>query len=236
MFNFVSWMGCGSSQTRELIKKEIDTDFMKDSHALEVSKGKLEIPLLTPPKKDIAPEPKAVAFLTHITGLVFSTNNTDGAKKKYTELLFSGPDPSDQPGVLFICSNVEVMDYFNIFTKDTATNSSIRDDFIVLQKIPVKRAKYTASLVYTFFNYCQRTRRYSEDGTIKEDKNWYQPPNTMVENRFKLLVQKICEAVNEHHTLINEAWPEQIKYQQLTSPKKDMRLEFVNSDEENKKK
>lgn len=229
-------MGCGSYETQQLAKKEIDTDFMRDTGTVEKTKNKLEIPLMVPPKKEIVPEPKPVAFLTNMTGLVFSAKNTDSAKKKYNELLFNGPSPSDKPGVLFICRNVDILDHFNIFVKNEASVSLIRDDFMVLQKIPVKRAEYAVSLVYIFFNYCQRTRKYPEDNTIKEDKNWYNPPNSIPEDRFRLLIQKICEAVNEHNILVNEAWPDHIKYRELTSPKKDMRLEFLNSDEENKKK
>ncbi len=246
MFNFSYWLNCNSSETLKQAKEEIKEDQKRERQQtlgqqqqnLEQQKQSLQIPLTTStpkPKEPVIPDP----FLKNIIGIVFSPLNTDNAKRMWQKLLNDGPnDSDDKAGVLFICRFAEHESIYNLFVQDSPDMSTIEDSFLILQRIPVRRAKYTASLVYTCFNYCQRKRNYEDPETnqIKVDPNWYQPAKELSEKRFRFLIQTICDAVNNHRNYMYEAYPAAIA--RLLMPKSESITfnQFSDASEEAKKK
>jgi hypothetical protein len=237
-FGWVGWLTCNISQTQKQLEEEIKEETRKKD--LEENKKKLSPPLHATPKSTPVtmavpkPVPQKIPFIATIIGIVPSIKNTDNATKKYKELLVNGPNAEDKAGVLFICRYVDHEKMFNIFVQDTASLSKIEDAFVVLNRIPVRRSIYTVSLIYSFFNYCQRKREVHSDGEIRSDRNWYEPPADISELRFKTMIQTICSAVNDHPSFVGEIWPQEVQYDELTKPKRA--ISFDNPDDETKKK
>lgn len=237
-FGWVGWLTCNISQTQNQLEEEIQAE----SHKKELEENKKKLSLaLNMTQKDAnlittmpKPVPQKVPFLAIIIGVVPSIKNLVSANNKYKELLVNGPSIDDKAGVLFICRYVDHEKIFNIFVQDTASLSKTENAFVVLNRIPVRRSSYAASLIYNYFNYCQIKREVHSGGEIRFDKNWYQPPADVSEIRFKTIIQTICNVINDHPTFSGEEWPKEVEYEELTKPKRV--ISFDNPEEETKKK
>lgn len=248
--SWFSWLTCNISQVQRLANEEIAESRRRKE--TQESKKKLEIPLATPktmalsttppPPKDPEPVPvpvpvpaKPQPFILMIVGVKPSPKNLDRATETYQRLLTDGPSPNDKPGVLFVCRFFDESKKFNVFVHQSANWSANEDGFVVLNRIPVRRGAYAAALLSSFFNYCQIRRTVpTENGEIKYDNNWYETPEELSENKFRLLIQTICAKINEHPSFTGEEWPKEIEYEKLTAPKKT--ITFGSAEEENKKK